>query len=337
MDLSVFDYHLPGELVAQYPLRKRDAARLLILDRKTGRLRHDVFLNIGRYLPPKSLVIANDSRVIPARLLGSKARNGAGVEVFLLKPLDHRTFEVLLRPLRRILPDEVFEFPGGVRARLIDREKRIVRFEKDNVLRILKDIGHMPLPPYIRRPDGASDHQDYQTVYARRPGSVAAPTAGLHFTIPLIASLKREGHLFSKVTLHVGLGTFKPVEVQDIRGHVMHREDYEIPRRLVSTLTRGPGERPPVVAIGTTSARALESFARTGERCGSTGLFIYPGESPRPFRLTDILVTNFHLPRSSLLMLVSAFAGTDLTRQAYAEAVRKKYRFYSYGDAMIIL
>lgn len=334
MKLSDFDYHLPEELVAQYPCAERDAARLLVVNRRTSQILHDTFRNIGQYLPSKSLMVVNDSKVIPARLLGSRQATGGQVEVFLLKDLGHRRFEAMLRPLKKIRDGEPLSFPGGLTARLIDRDNRIVEFDREEVLQALEDVGHIPLPPYIKRPDEKSDRVNYQTVYARQAGSVAAPTAGLHFTKPLMAQLKRTGHGFAKVTLHVNYGTFKPVEAEDVVSHPMHSEDYQISPLNLKTICAAKEAGRPVAAVGTTSCRVLESYARSGQTCGSTRLFLYPGAE---FKLVDALVTNFHLPKSTLLMLVSAFGGTELIRRAYEEAVRQRYRFYSYGDAMLVL
>ncbi|MBF0122900.1 MAG: tRNA preQ1(34) S-adenosylmethionine ribosyltransferase-isomerase QueA [Candidatus Omnitrophica bacterium] len=334
MKLSDFDYVLPDNLIAQYPSPKRDEARLLVVDRARGAISHDVFKNIGKYVPQKSLLVVNNSKVIPARLLGTKSRTGGEVEVFLLKQIDHHHFEAMLRPLKKIQEGELLVFSHGVQCRLVDREKKIVRFEDADVLKKLEKVGHIPLPPYIKRPDEKLDHEFYQTVYAKRMGSVAAPTAGLHFSKTLISSLKRQGHSFAEVTLHVNYGTFKPVETENILDHPMHCEEYMIPEGVEKRIAAVKKSGQKIVAVGTTSCRTLESFARSGNSQGATDLFLYPGSD---FKLTDILITNFHLPRSTLLMLVSAFAGLDLVRSAYQQAVREKYRFYSYGDAMIIV
>ena len=334
MKLSDFDYNLPENLIAQYPSPRRDEARLLVVDRVQGTMAHDVFKNVGQYLPPKSLLVVNNSKVIPARLLGTKSRTGGEVEVFLLKQINGHHFEAMLRPLKKILDGEMLVFPGGVSCRLVDREKKIVRFEDVNVLKKLENVGHIPLPPYIKRPDEKLDHEFYQTVYAKRAGSVASPTAGLHFTKPLMTSLKRKGHEFAEVTLHVNYGTFKPVETENILDHPMHAEEYVIPQGVEREIAAAKKSGQKIVAVGTTSCRTLESFARTGNSQGATDLFLYPGCD---FKLTDVLITNFHLPRSTLLILVSAFGGLGLIRRAYEEAMRQKYRFYSYGDAMIIV
>ncbi len=334
MRLSDFDYHLPETLVAQYPVAKRDEARLLVIDRAARTIRHDVFYNISRYLPAQSLLVVNNSRVIHARLLGHKPRTGGQVEVFLLKDLGSRRFKALVRPLAKINLGEPLVFAGGVTARLVDREARVVEFDQDNVLKVLENVGHIPLPPYINRPDEEADRVNYQTVYAKAAGSVAAPTAGLHFTRPLMVALKGQGHSFAQTTLHVNYGTFKPVEAEDVVSHPMHSEDYAILPSQLKAVLAAKADKRPVVAVGTTSCRVLESYARSGEAKASTRLFLYPGAD---FRMVDALITNFHLPKSTLLMLVSAFGGLDLIRQAYAEAIREKYRFYSYGDAMLIV
>ncbi|MDP8266090.1 MAG: tRNA preQ1(34) S-adenosylmethionine ribosyltransferase-isomerase QueA [Candidatus Aceula meridiana] len=336
MKLKDFDYHLPESMIAQHPLKKRDTARLMVIDRKRKTIIHDTFSNIADYLPKKSLFVVNDSKVVPARLFGKKEFGGREVEIFLLKGLsDGYCYEALMKPLRKIKDDEKIFFNGsGIYARLEDRKKMIVRFNKKNALMHLKSVGHIPLPPYIKREDAPSDRKDYQTVYARHQGSVAAPTAGLHFTNALVAQLKRAGHKFAKTTLHINYGTFKPVEDDDITKHQMHSEDYCLLSRTWQTILRAKKENKPIVSVGTTSCRVLETVSRTKELEGSSNLFIYPGFS---FRMVDVLLTNFHLPKSTLLMLVAAFAGQDLTVKAYQEAINKNYRFYSYGDCMIII
>jgi S-adenosylmethionine:tRNA ribosyltransferase-isomerase len=367
MKLSDFDYNLPQELIAQYPLKRRADAKLLIVDRATGRITHDVFRNVALHLPLGSLLVVNNSKVIPARLLGRKLRTGGEVEVFLLRQVDaHHPpshlasealrpaaperqrgerdvaihgdtglhFEAMLRPLKKIREGEVLQFPGGIECALVDREKKIVRFSDKDILKKLEKVGHIPLPPYIKRPDEKLDREYYQTVYARRPGSVASPTAGLHFTKPLMASLKKSGHDFAQVTLHVNYGTFKPVETENILEHPMHEEQYAITPKVAAKVKAARKAGRKVVAVGTTSCRTLEAYARSGKLSDTTKLFLYPGCD---FKLVDVLITNFHLPRSTLLMLVSAFGGLSLVRKAYDEAIRNHYRFYSYGDAMLIL
>ncbi len=333
-DLNAYGYDLPEDLIAQYPCPQRDQARLLVLDRRTSTIRHDIFSNIGRYLPPKAVFVLNNSKVIPARLLGHR-KTGGEVEVFLLKPLsDGYSFDALLRPLKKIKENEILDFGKGITAVLADKEKRMVRFNVKNVLGRLKDVGHIPLPPYIKRSDEELDRTYYQNVYAKRLGSVASPTAGLHFTKELIKQMKAEGHDFLELTLHINYGTFKPVETPDIRQHPMHREQYSMSAATQMAVSKAQKAKHPVIGVGTTACRVLESTASNGQLKGSTDLFIYPGYT---FKTVDILLTNFHLPYSTLLMLVSAFGGQDLVKRAYQEAIKERYRFYSYGDAMLIL
>ena len=333
MKLQNFFYDLPEHLIAQHPLAKRDHARLMIIDRAKQTIGHDYFYNIGRHLPEKSLIVINNSKVVPARLLGHREKTGGSVEVFLLKKLDDYSYKALVRPLKKIAVDEKLIFAQGIYAQLKSKEERIVRFNRKNILKYLAKIGHMPLPPYIKRVDNQRDRKDYQTVYAHQAGSVACPTAGLHFTKLLLAKLTRQGHAIAPLTLHVNYGTFKPVEAQDVTMHQMHAEEYAIPQATCAAIKRARHKGRQIVAVGTTSCRVLETFAPAEQLKGSTNIFIYPGFN---FKLTDILVTNFHLPFSSLLVLVYAFGGMDLMKRAYAEAIRAKYRFYSYGDAMLI-
>ncbi len=334
MKLSDFGYDFPEELIAQRPLLQRESARLLVADRQTQQIHHNIFSNIERYLPPKSLIVLNDSKVVPARLLGEREKTGGEVEIFLLKKLASNRYEALLRPLRRLKDKDRIVFPSSkLVATVEDREKRIVSFNVKNIEPFLKKIGHIPLPPYIKRPDEPADREFYQTVYARKAGSVASPTAGLHFTKDLLDDLKQEGHSITYVTLHVNYATFKPVETEDITQHNMHEEQYEIPAATIAKLkeARAKGQR--IVAVGTTSCRVLETWAKTKKPKGRTKLFIYPGYK---FKMVDILITNFHQPFTTLLMLVHAFGSTQLMQKAYQEAVARKYRLYSYGDAMLI-
>lgn len=336
MKLSEFDYTLSPQLVAQHPLIRRDQARLMVIDRQSGEIHHDRFSNIGRYLPKQSVLVLNDSRVIPARLFGVKERSGGRVEIFLLKALaDGYSFKTLLRPLQKIRAGDRIRFTGSALvAEVVDRPERIVRFNRKNVVTQLGRIGHIPLPPYIKRADTSRDRIDYQTVYARCPGSVAAPTAGLHFTKPLLGRLRKAGHDLLKVTLHVNYATFKTVEEDDITRHKMHREEYAVSAAVGAKILKARQQGRCIVAVGTTSCRVLETLAKSGKPSGETDLFMYPGI---PFAMTDILITNFHLPLSSLLMLVYAFGGVELMKKAYQTAITQKYRFYSYGDAMIIV
>ncbi|MDP2654832.1 MAG: tRNA preQ1(34) S-adenosylmethionine ribosyltransferase-isomerase QueA [Candidatus Omnitrophota bacterium] len=335
MRLEQFSYDLPPELIAQTPLKDRAQARLFVVERATGRFLHDRFQNIGTYLPLKSPLVLNNSRVIPARLLGHKERTGGKVEIFLLKRLSGGCWEAMLKPYKKVRQDDVIRFEGSsLTAEVVDREQRIVRFNRRDLRKDLDAIGHMPLPPYIRRPDSVEDREDYQTVYARPRGSVAAPTAGLHFTQELLRQLKRQGHDIRPVTLHVNLGTFKMVESEDVTRHRMHAEEFSIPGGTAAAIARARKAGRKITAVGTTSCRVLETLARTGTGKGTTDIFIYPGYE---FQWVDALVTNFHLPESTLLMLVYAFGGMGLMKKAYQEAIRLKYRFYSYGDAMLII
>ncbi len=331
-NLDAYGYDLPEELIAQHPLTERDKAKLMVINRQAQTITHDIFSNIDRYLPHGTTFVVNNSKVIPARLLGVKPTGGE-VEVFLLKQLDDYHFEALLRPLKRVREHEPIDFGFGISASLENREQRIVKFNQPNILPVLEKVGHIPLPPYIKRSDNIEDKEYYQTVYAKNLGSVASPTAGLHFTTTLINRLKEQGHHFYASTLHIGYGTFKPVETQDIRQHPMHTESYELLNEVYDTLLTSKAQKAPIAAVGTTSCRVLESVAASGKLTGDTNIFIYPGYE---FKMVDILITNFHLPFSTLLMLVSAFGGYDLIRRAYQEAIAERYRFYSYGDAMII-
>ncbi len=334
-DLNAYGTDVPEDLIAQYPCPDRDQARLMVLDRRAKTIHHDVFSNVEQYLPSKTIFVVNNSKVIPARLPGRKARTGGEVEVFLLKPLaDGCSFEALLKPLKKIREGERMDFGFGISAVLADKEKRIVRFNVKNVIRRLKDVGHLPLPPYIKRSDEPLDRDYYQNVYAKRLGSVASPTAGLHFTRQRMRRLRARGHGFLELTLHINYGTFKPVETPDIRRHPMHEESYTVSAAAHAALLKAKTGGRPVAAVGTTSCRVMESVAATGVLKGTTDLFIYPGYR---FKVADILLTNFHLPHSTLLMLVCAFGGYDLVQRAYAQAIRERYRFYSYGDAMLIL
>jgi S-adenosylmethionine:tRNA ribosyltransferase-isomerase len=355
LKISDFDYDLPPELIAQTPLEPRDASRLLVLQRKTGTLEHHHFRDIGTYLRPGDLLIANQSRVIPARLLGQRAETGGAVEVLLLaeRPdLGPNYWETLVRPGRRLHEDDHIIFKDDSRpdlrlqGEILQRTEaggRIVRLSVPkeqgtwSVRQLIDHLGRMPLPPYIH--ETLSDPERYQTVYSRISGSAAAPTAGLHFTPQLLEQLRSQGIRVGFVTLHVGLDTFRPVECEDVSEHKMHSEEIELdaPTAELIHATRKAGGR--VIAVGTTSVRVLESVAsfHDGEirpYKGHTHLFITPGYR---FQAVDAMITNFHLPRSTLLLLVSAFASKDLIEKAYQEAIRERYRFFSFGDAMLIV
>lgn len=335
-----YDYDLPEELIAQNPVEPRDASRLLVLSRSSGEVEHRCFADLDELLLPGDLLVLNDTRVRHARLLGVKASGGARVELLLLRPVDgeETTWEALVRPGRRLAPGTEILFARGkavVGERLGDGLRQVTFFLEGSVRELLAEEGIVPLPPYIRRSDAPPER--YQTVYAREEGSAAAPTAGLHFTEALLERLEARGIDRCCVTLHVGIGTFRPVESDDVRGHVMHEEYCVVSEDAVRAVaqTRSRGGR--VVAVGTTVVRTLETFGgpdgtlRSGS--AATRLFITPGFQ---FRVVDALVTNFHLPRSTLLMLVSAFAGYDRVRAAYRAAVEARYRFFSFGDAMLI-
>ncbi len=336
ISLKDFGYTIPESLIAQHPLHRRDQARLMVINRQEQTIQHDIFSHIDKYLPPNSCLVVNDSKVVPARLFGRREGHTGRVEVFLLKKLDDGySYETLMRPLRKLKNGERIVFDGSaLKACVVDRDKRIVRFNKKDISKDLNAVGHIPLPPYIKRQDRAEDRKYYQTVFAQKQGSVAAPTAGLHFTQPLLNRLKKQGHKIEKVTLHVNYGTFKPVEEEDITQHPMHWEDYVVTKKTFQSITQAKTKGQKIVAVGTTSCRVLESMAKSGNLKASTNLFVYPGYT---FQLTDMLLTNFHLPYSTLLMLVSALGTQALIKKAYAEAIQKKYRFYSYGDAMLII
>lgn len=333
MNLSEFDYELPEELIAQRPLARREDSRMLVLYRDEQRWEDRRFAELPNFLRPGDCLALNNSRVIPSRLFGHRADSPGRVEVLLLQPIsaDRREWRALVRPGRKMRLGEVVVFDDDLKAEIVDRGQlgeRTVRFHND-VDDALERIGHVPLPPYIRRPDEARDRERYQTVFAKEKGSVAAPTAGLHFTPELLEQCRNVGAEIAFVTLHVGLGTFQPIHGDEIVGHRLHAERYEISAENDAAI-RAAARR---IAVGTTSVRTLESAERQGLR-GETELFIYPGFD---FRMTGGMLTNFHLPRTSLLLLVCAFGGKEFVLEAYQHAVAQKYRFYSYGDCMLIV
>ena len=340
---SDYDYVLPPDRIAQSPLARRDESRLMVVNRTSGAIDHRTFGDLVELIPPGDAIVLNTTRVLRARLLGTRD-SGAGAEVLLLKPLGEgrQKWEAMVHPGGKLKSGRTVHVAPGFDVEILevtDRRTRIVRLHTEMPAQDAIDRhGHVPLPPYIARPDAGPDAERYQTVYAREAGSVAAPTAGLHFTPGLLDALAARGVRRADIVLHVGAGTFKPVEVEDPAAHVMHEEWYDLPAGAAATLneTRRAGGR--IWAVGTTSARTLESAVRADgtfeARQGETRLFIRP---PYRFRAIDRLITNFHLPRSTLLMLVAAFAGYDLMRRAYQEAIDAEYRFYSYGDAMVIL
>jgi len=337
---SDYDFHLPKALIAQEPLAERTASRLMVVSRGSGRIEHRHFADLPDLTRSGDLLVVNTSRVLKARLLGERA-SGAPAEILLLKPLGADRWEAMVSPGSKLRPGKRIDIGAGFAVEILEitaRGSRIVRLETTMpIAEALERFGHVPLPPYIERPDTTVDATRYQTVYSREEGSVAAPTAGLHFSEALLGKLAQRGVERADVLLHVGVGTFRPVETADPADHVMHEESFVVPAASAEsiTATRERGGR--VWAVGTTSARTLESVA-TGQSTvragrGETRLFIRPGYE---FRVVDCLVTNFHLPRSTLLMLVAAFAGYDLVMRAYREAVEREYRFFSYGDAMAI-
>ena len=340
MKTSDFYYDLPKELIAQTPLEPRDSSRLLVLDREKQTLEHKHFYYIIDYLNEGDLPVANDSRVLPARIYGIKDETGAKVEFLLLKQIANNRWETLCKPGKKAKVGTKFSFGNGIlRATVVDVKddgNRIVDFDcEENFFTTLDKIGQMPLPPYITAE--LKDKERYQTVYSHELGSAAAPTAGLHFTTELMDRIKAKGVKIAYVTLHVGLGTFRPVKVDDVTKHKMHSEHYEVPEETAKLINETKKNGGRVIAVGTTSCRTLESVvAMYGEikPCeGFTDIFIYPGFE---FKVLDGLITNFHLPESTLIMLVSAFAGYDFIMNAYKEAVKEKYRFFSFGDAMFI-
>lgn len=337
--VAAYDYDLPAELIAQEPVEPRDASRLMVVHRKTGTIEHRVFSDLPEYLAPGTVLMMNDTKVLPARLVGRK-ETGGRVEILLLRRRQDGLWEALAKPSRRLRPGTELDFGAGLRVVMEGygpEGTRLVRLRAEgDELAALARVGEVPLPPYIHR--RLDDPERYQTVYAQHAGSAAAPTAGLHFTPRLLERLASGGVRREYVTLHVGLGTFRPVTVERVDDHVMHSEWYEVSERAARAVDAARREGKPVVAVGTTTCRTLESAATDDGRLlpgtGETDLFIRPGFR---FRVTDALITNFHLPRSSLLMLVAAFAGYDLMRRAYQVAVEERYRFFSFGDAMLIL
>ncbi len=352
MDLAAFDYHLPLELIAQRPLADRAASRMLVLYREEGRWEDRGFRELPSFLRSGDCLVLNDSRVFPARLFGRREgvrslpigrRNpkrreylSGQVEVFLLRPTgaDGREWEALVRPGRKMRLRERIRFEDGLEGEIVGRgefgERTILFAGEGDLFEAFERIGHVPLPPYIKRPDEPADRERYQTVFAREKGSVAAPTAGLHFTGEILDACRARGADVAYVTLHVGLGTFQPLHAEQVEQGRLHAERYSITEENAAKIRAARR----VVAVGTTSVRTIESAWRTGKMRGETGIFIYPGFQ---FQATGAMLTNFHLPRTSLLLLVCAFAGTELTLAAYRHAVEAKYRFYSYGDCMLVV
>lgn len=354
MHINDFDYNLPPELIAQKPADKRDNSRLLVVHRETGGVEHKHFYNILEYLKPGDCLVLNNSKVLPARLFGTKEGTGAKVEFLLIKRLEGDTWETMVKPGKRLKPGDIVDFSregatAKFQATVMDYGEegtRHVRFEYDGIfLERLEELGSMPLPPYIERASEEEDKNRYQTVYCKEEGSVAAPTAGLHFTDEILEKAKQMGIKLAYVTLHVGIGTFRPVKCEIIEEHKMHFEEYEVSEESAKIIneTKAAGGR--IISVGTTSCRTVESAAipnltnatlkyevKSGH--GDTGIFIYPGYE---FKIIDCLITNFHLPKSTLLMLISALYDREKILEVYNTAVEEKYRFFSYGDAMLIL
>ncbi|ASS98722.1 S-adenosylmethionine:tRNA ribosyltransferase-isomerase [Geobacillus thermocatenulatus] len=342
MKVDLFDFHLPEELIAQTPLPDRAASRLMVLDKRTGAIRHETFRNIISYLNPGDCLVLNDTRVMPARLYGEKEETGGTAEVLLLKQLDGDRWETLVKPGKRVKPGTKLTFGEGkleaVCLDTLEHGGRVLEFSYDGLFyEVLAELGEMPLPPYIK--EKLDDPERYQTVYAREIGSAAAPTAGLHFTEELLDAIREKGVHIVFITLHVGLGTFRPVQVDDVEKHDMHAEFYQMSEETAETLNRVREQGGRIIAVGTTSTRTLETIAgkhngRFVAESGWTDIFIYPGYE---FKGIDGLVTNFHLPKSTLIMLVSALAGRENILHAYQVAVKERYRFFSFGDAMLII
>lgn len=340
MKTEDFDYELPEHLIAQTPLEKRDASKMLVLDKETGKIEHRVFSDILEYLNEGDVLVVNDTKVIPARLYGEKEETGAVIELLMLKDTGNDIWECLSKPAKRIKKGTIVSFGNGIlKAECVGIEEEGIRFMKFSyqgiLYEILDQLGEMPLPPYIH--EKLKEKDRYQTVYAKNLGSAAAPTAGLHFTENLLQKIKEKGVIIAPITLHVGLGTFRPVSVEDVKSHKMHSEFYRMSKETADILTKAKQEKRPIISVGTTTTRTLESimsfYGEFKECSGWTDIFIYPGYQ---FKAIQHLITNFHLPKSTLVMLVSALAGKEHILNAYKEAIEKEYRFFSFGDSMFI-
>ncbi|RLE18903.1 MAG: tRNA preQ1(34) S-adenosylmethionine ribosyltransferase-isomerase QueA [Acidobacteria bacterium] len=344
MKRSDFFYHLPESLIAQEPMEPRDQSRMMVLKRENQEISHHIFREIPDFIPPDTMLVVNDTKVFPARLHLDKAETGARIELFLLKQMDSeaRTWRALIRPAKRVKKGTVLAFPDNSAVEITDVLNagiHIVRFESSQPFELINRYGETPLPPYIKRAaENPDDRERYQTVFAKNIGAVAAPTAGFHFTPDLLKKLEEKNIPVSRVTLTVGLGTFRPVKADDIRDHQMDTESYEITKETANAINNWKKQGGRILAVGTTSVRTLEGcYQKYGEIKpvrDETDIFIYP---PHRFNLVDFMLTNFHLPESTLIMLVSAFAGKDFVFEAYRQAVKGAYRFYSYGDCMLIL
>jgi len=341
MNLTDFDYDLPSDRIAQEPLPHRDASKLMFIDRSTGEFQHTLFSKIGDYFKEPTLFVFNNTKVIPARLIGKKKNSGGRIELLLISEKEKDTWEVLAKPKRSLKIGTLIEFGKKILSgEVVEKPEDgncLIHFTYEGLFsEVLVEVGIMPLPPYIRRNPNEDDKIRYQSVYASQEGAIAAPTAGLHFTTELLEKLKNQGIDFAWITLHVGIGTFQPVKVDNIQSHKMHAEFIDISETEADRIRKAKEKGTRIVAVGTTVVRSLETAAtdRTIKPyTGHSELFIYPGYQ---FKIVDALITNFHLPKSTLLMLVSAFADTQLIKKAYTEALTREYRFYSYGDAMLI-
>lgn len=340
MKVTDFDFYLPKELIAQHPLEQRDEARLMVLDKRTGDIEHKVFKDIIDYLNPGDCLVLNDTRVLPARLLGVKEGTGGKMEILLLKRNEDDTWETLVKPGKRAKVGSRFDFGDGeLKAEIVSVKEdgnRIVKFEYEGIFEeVLDRLGQMPLPPYIK--EKLDDKEMYQTVYSKEEGSAAAPTAGLHFTEELLKRIEKKGVKLAFLTLHVGLGTFRPVKVENIEDHNMHSEYYCMTKETADMINETRENGGSIISVGTTSCRTLETIGdengRVREQSGWTDIFIYPGYR---YKVVDKLITNFHLPKSTLIMLVSALCGREKILNAYNIAIKEKYRFFSFGDAMFL-
>lgn len=345
LKLSDFDYDLPQNLIAQYPIPERDSSRLLVLDKKDGNIQHKSFKDIGSFLNKGDIIVLNNTKVFKARLFGKRVNFTGLVEVLLERRLEHKLYEALCRPSRKLKIGTKLLFSGDrLKAEVVAERgqyKVIKFFTEEDFCKVLDDIGRLPLPPYIKREPDKNDEERYQTIFAKETGAIAAPTAGLHFTDNVINGLKADGVIVEYITLHIGYGTFSPVKTEDLSMHKMHKEYYEISKETADKINSAKARGSRVIAVGTTVCRALESSAilrhttyDTRHMKSWTNLFIYHDYS---FKITDALLTNFHLPKTTLLMLVSAFARRELILKAYKEAIKEKYRFFSYGDCMLVI
>ncbi|MCK9244854.1 MAG: tRNA preQ1(34) S-adenosylmethionine ribosyltransferase-isomerase QueA [Candidatus Marinimicrobia bacterium] len=344
MRLSDFDYNVPEEFIAQHPIKQRDHSKLMVINRAQKTIAHKKFYDIVDYLNPGDLLVVNETKVYPARLSATKDRTEAKVEVFLLRELENSLWEVMVKPARKVRIGNKLTIAEGVQCDVIDNTVsggRVVRFNnipKETLYKLIDEVGQSPLPPYIDREPTEEDKEKYQTVYARKRGAVAAPTAGLHFTLDLMQKIKDKGVKIHPIVLHIGLGTFRPVTVEDLSRHRMDSEYFEVSADTALAINEARSRGKRIVAVGTSVVRTLETVTVSGfqitPRRGWTDKFIHP---PYEFKMVDVLVTNFHQPKSTLIMQVSAFTGHELIMKGYQEAVKKKYRFFSYGDAMIII